>query len=353
MAIATSIINQQNEPSEQADLIIPVNKTQLLDKQFSKYTTDDWKYISQYVVLCTDFILRFIDKLDIILITQYQKIDLDAFIKIIYRINFEYGFKKYCMSCYIERKSRYLRYPDICYDTYSGDCVCRKECCNCSDEKFWDNISRYQNLTKKFIDVNYFFLNWDIVFEHQQIDEKIIEGYSKYINYMITYSKYINYKLVINYKLLSKNTEICDMLCKFIDWRDIDIGIKKRYVEKYYETFDVNGKIWIKCYKSVKKDYSSIYSGKKWTDVIMNKPDEHINFIYDKINMQYNTSCDFDPTKANSFGFGCWTYEMASKYAESNKIKDYKIIDVIVPLESSCMIDDGKLRSSEMIIVKI
>lgn len=385
MAIVTTTINQQNEPLEQSNLTIPMNEKQLLEKHFSKYmnnyidfekndikyfedyiikyvdgdgtmwyyeyTIDDWEYISQYVVLSTNFILRFIDKLDIMRIAQYQKIDLNAFIKIIHKIEFDSceNSKKhlcaYCINHYYDNDYKPYYYIDSnqpynYYTFHQIYCyhIDHQKFCYCTDhEKFWNNISRYQKLTKNFIDEYKNFLNWNIIFEHQQIDEKFIKTYNSYINYTS----------------LGKNKKIADdVLCKFVNWRNIDIDIKKRYVEKYYETFDMDGKIWIKCYKSVKNDYSSIHCGKKWVDVITNKTNKHIDFIYDKINVPYITSCNFDPKEENSFGFGCWTYEMASKYAEDNKIKDYKIINVIIPLESSCMIFDGKLRSSEMVIVK-
>ena len=64
----------------------------------------------------------------------------------------------------------------------------------------------------------------------------------------------------------------------------------------------------------------------------------------------YETSCNYNSSEENSFGFGCWTFEGANDYGRLTHT-NHIIIKVYTPLNSICLIEStGKIRSSKMII---
>ena len=38
------------------------------------------------------------------------------------------------------------------------------------------------------------------------------------------------------------------------------------------------------------------------------------------------TKCNYSLLNESSYGFGCWTYELAKQYALEKKVIDYKIL---------------------------
>jgi hypothetical protein len=117
------------------------------------------------------------------------------------------------------------------------------------------------------------------------------------------------------------------------------IDEKIKLVEKHYEIIDSDDIQWVKCYKAVNVNYSSIYAKNIYT--------------YDDMSKTYETNCDYNMKYKNSSGFGCWTLENAIQFGKESNINDYRIITVMCPLEHMCMLENGKIRAGKMKIISL
>jgi len=122
------------------------------------------------------------------------------------------------------------------------------------------------------------------------------------------------------------------------NWLYMDESIKENMVKNFYNIIDISGTKWVQCFKTVRKDYTSIYKKEL--------------FKYDTVGKLYETVCDYNSTNKNSFGFGCWTLHNAISHARTLLLdNNYKLIKVHVPLNSICMLSgDGKIRSINSLI---
>ncbi len=114
----------------------------------------------------------------------------------------------------------------------------------------------------------------------------------------------------------------------------------KKWVKKYYKIVEHNDVEYVECYKSVRVDYTSFYN--------------LASFTYDKFGFEneYNTDCNFDDRYEASFGFGCWTVELAIDFASSyEQIIIYKLLKCLVPLDLIYMLETRKIRSRKLIVL--
>ena len=94
---------------------------------------------------------------------------------------------------------------------------------------------------------------------------------------------------------------------------------------------------YLECYKTVNLNYTSIY--------------DSTSFLYNKKNTFYETVCDFCEYRVNSKGFGCWTKDKAINYAKKIKNNDFRLLLCLVPIDSICILKNGKIRSNKLFIL--
>lgn len=183
----------------------------------------------------------------------------------------------------------------------------------------------------------------------QQFSIGFIESIQKYVNWFVISGRYD----------LSEN-----FIDKFIDDLDLRrvisrVNLSDEFIKKHesklryyvlsekekirqvlnhgYTIIGKNKEKWVECYKAVRNNYASIYAGD--------------NYIYNKVDYTYETDCDYCVLNENSFGFGCWTQEKAILFGL--QIYDSRLIKVVVPLKNLCILPNGKIRSSKMIITDL
>jgi len=158
---------------------------------------------------------------------------------------------------------------------------------------------------------------------------------------LIAGSKYFDNTSTFILNILNNTTPdtiMLNVLDQPNNWLYVLTGAKTTAVNAYYTTTTISSRTWVICYKAVNNDYTSIRDKK---------------LLYSKLNVLYKTECNYFTTVDNGAGFSCWTLDGAKSYAFDMKILDYKIITVRVPLDSMCMLSDGKIRSSQMVIISL
>ena len=229
------------------------------------------------------------------------------------------------------------------YTLYGVEYLCKYQ--NFSDEimnklfkekKFIRNICKYQKLTEEFMEKQLEHLNWENVSKYQPLREEFITKYSKKVNWkMILKYQQLSKKFIEDNKNKIKEQDSPTLISEKNNWLTLSEDIKKEKIAKFYENIEIDGQHWIKCYKAVRYNYTSIFGCNLYT--------------YNDLGKVYTTKCNYDSSVVNSYGFGCWTKDQAIKYGIS-KEKSHKLIEVIVPLNKMCMLENGKIRAEQMII---
>jgi hypothetical protein len=166
-------------------------------------------------------------------------------------------------------------------------------------------------------------LIWSYVCEYQKLSEEFITNFCDKIDWdILSYSNKV-----------SLNLDTC--IKKENNWLYMSEKEKEKRVCKIYKIEEMEGKKYVECYKAVNENYSSIYSKNLFT--------------YDKLNEEYETACDYNELIENSNGFGCWTIEKAKEFGKNTF--NFKLIKCIVPLDSICMLENGKIRSCKLIVI--
>jgi hypothetical protein len=169
-------------------------------------------------------------------------------------------------------------------------------------------------------------LDWVYVCQYQKLSEEFMTNFSD--------------KLYWGY--LSYTNKVSSNFDKFVlkenNWLYISEEKKEKKVCEIYKIEEIEGKKYVECYKAVNEDYSSIYKKN--------------SFTYDKLNEEYETVCNYNELIHNSNGFGCWTIEKAKEYGNIYGNIHFKLIKCIVPLDSICMLENGKIRSCKLIVIE-
>lgn len=113
---------------------------------------------------------------------------------------------------------------------------------------------------------------------------------------------------------------------------------KINLLSQHYKIITIDNVKYVESYKGIKYNGQSIFAPEKYT--------------YDKINHMYETICNFNSNKANSFGFGSGTFKYVMEYVGNNR-GIYKIIRCAIPLDSVCMTKNFKLRSGKLMITDL
>lgn len=239
----------------------------------------NFRNLTEYQILSTQFIIDFFDKLDKNMLAKYQILPEEII-------------RKY------------------------------------ADAFDWTEITKYQILSQDFIREFREKINWVEAPKFQKMDEKFIMEFAHKINL-----ENISYIIKITDPALQASIN------KTNNWLYMDDEYKEKKIEKYYKIIEIDGKKWVQCYKSVRNDYSSIFCKKKYK--------------YDSVGKLYECVCDYNASKTNSFGFGCWTLSEAVNHGKITIGDKYKLLRVHVPIDSICMLKHGKIRSSKMIVVDL
>ena len=219
-----------------------------------------------------------------------------------------------------------------------------------SESGFWDHISRYQKLSEQFIREFKDKVNWFYISIYQKLSEQFIEEFKDKFEwyYVSSYQKLserliIEFKDKVNWNYVSYTMKITDpILQQYIkkenNWIYLDDIEKETIVQKYYQITNIDGKRYVYCFKAVRLDYGGLCD---------------TQFVYDKLNEIYETICDYNYSKEDSFGFVCWTHDTMIKYGKLSS-QEYRIIKVMVPFDNICVIkSNGKIRSSQMTVVEL
>lgn len=311
------------------------DKTNLTEDFIKRYHTKlDWYYIITSFYLSEEFMREMIEMKEFRNVVSWDMI-------IQYQILSEQFLREL-----FENKSLWISMRKICKYQEISEKFIREY------EKYIDfeRISQYQNLSENFIRDYYYLLDWQKISQYQNLSENCIEAHQDLVDWQaITICQNLTEDFMerfanrIYWSFINRTKKIIsDDLQQYIikkdNWLYLTNDEKESLCSNFYDIVTIDNKKYIKCYKAVYNNYSSIYD-----------PD---NFVYDKLNIEYSTLCDYDANIENSFGFGCGTYINAKKYAE-NITQNFKILTIIVPLEFVCMTKSHKLRSSKMIVTNL
>jgi len=187
----------------------------------------------------------------------------------------------------------------------------------------WKTISKYQKLDEDFMREFQNYIDWDVISTHQKLSE----------NFICEFKSFVNWNEVV-YKTRFTNEDLLKNVIKFGNWLYIDNKTKKLLVKNVYNMLKINGKKWIECYKVVNSDYSDIGNS---------------HDIYDKLNTIYETECNYNYYNPSGPGFSCWSRQKAKYFVTENK----KIIKVLLPFNSVCMVKNESIRSNKMIVTDL
>lgn len=189
------------------------------------------------------------------------------------------------------------------------------------------NIVIIQNLSVDFIKKVKDYIDWTIFEKYYYLNENFIEIFIDYLNIenvlrrMNFSNEFIDkHKSIVGSYVLNENEKM------------------KQVLNHGYTIIGRNKEKWIECYKAVRQNYASIFA--------------YTKYVYDKLDYIYETQCNYCILEENSHGFGCWTREDAIWYAKGS-YKEYRLIKVIIPLKETCILENGKLRSSKLIVIDL
>jgi hypothetical protein len=308
----------------------------------TKFCDDiNWTNICTYQVLSESFITTFKEKVDWKKISQYQVLSSSFIISdsCAYLSKFDWNL----ISKYQVLEENYIT--------------------ALSSSVNWDLISQYQVLSEEFIDTHNISVNWNKIIQFQDLSESFTTTYPEYKSVILECFKRSDGKPIISFcKLIaatkyissgktdilsiidnsSSGSSMLNILDRDHNWLYINSTTKENRVNKFYTVVTISSSSakWVECYKAVNYDYTNIYKGGD-------------SFLYNRLDKVYKTECNFMDTVNNAQGFSCWTLDNVKLFATSIHIYEYKIIKVMVPLEAMCMLSNGKIRASQMIIMEL
>ena len=258
--------------------------------------TDYWDDISSHYVLDEKIIRKYIDKLNISLISQHQKLS-EEFIR-------EFSDK---VDWFWISQSQNL----------SEDFI--KEF---SDKVDWTLISCYQKLSESFIRVFSDKVIWCNISYFQKLSEYFIREFSNKVSFgYISKCQKLSPEFIKEFNL--QIPETC--------WLYKDKEFKREYI-KNNTSYEIIGDKVI-AYKSCRSDGYSCY-----------------NFqYYYNVNREYESNADYNIGAIDSFGLSAWTKEKALQYHYTGKL-----FKVEIDLEDIAAIvhDRNKIRASKIKILK-
>jgi hypothetical protein len=197
-------------------------------------------------------------------------------------------------------------------------------------------IRRNQETNKhvQYFSIDFFksmkkFINWQLISEYYDIEDDCVEEFIEEFIDLLHFNKLLMRRNLSN-ELVTKHYSI---LGKYVSTEEEKI---KKLLNFGYTIVGRNKEKWVECYKSVRSDFSSIYNPK---------------FVYDKLDYVYETECDYCTTRENSWGFSCWDKKNAKLFGDS--IPKSKLIKVIVPIKDMCILPNGKIRSSKLVVTDL
>jgi hypothetical protein len=219
----------------------------------------------------------------------------------------------------------------------------------------WNNICSYQKLSEKFMEKHVDKLNWKYVCVFQKLSENFMEKYVDKLDWQSVclfqnlseefMEKHID-KLhwnIISYLYKLKNPIFEKYIRKENNWLYLKEKEKISALTKYYKIIEKDGIKYVECYKKLNKNKNVNVNA-------LNNIKEN-QFVFDKLNYKYETICDYNPLNTKSNGFECCND--ISVICNIDNWTDYKIIKCLLPLDDVCMMCNGNIRSSSLIIIKL
>jgi hypothetical protein len=258
--------------------------------------TDYWDHVSLRYVLDEKIIRKYMDKLDMDLISQYQKLS-EEFIR-----EFSNEVDWYFISQSQKLSEDFIR--------------------EFSNFVNWINISQYQRLSEDFIREFSNKINWYYISAYQKLSEDFIKEFSNKVDwYCIENCQKLSTGFMKKHKL--KTTNSC--------WLYKDKEYKREYI-KANTSYEIIGDKVI-AYKSCRSDGYSYF-----------------NFQYRyKVGKEYECHANYNVAEQNSFGLSAWTKEQALEYHSTGKL-----FKVEIDLEDVAAIvgDGNKIRASKIKILE-
>ena len=295
----------------------------------------DWERISERQILSENFIREFSDELDWSLIFEHQKLS-ESFI-----LEFKHKDNNYIPCDSQKLSEKFMR--------------------DHQDSVNWQVIAKYQKLSESFIKEFQDKLDWNHIFENQVLSESFIREFHEKIGWKNIYKcqklseEFIkefvhNFDSDISYYMKLNDPDLKHLINTENNWLYLQDECKEELVKKHYEIIEFNEQKYVKCYKCVNYDYTSLIA--------------KFLFIYDKTDVVYETTCFYNNTRYDGHGFHCLTKRDCVDFAAHDQVYNYyKIIEVIVPLDSCCMSESHgyptksheypEIRSSKMMVTNL
>ena len=205
-------------------------------------------------------------------------------------------------------------------------------------------ISAYQKLSEPFIEKHFKDLNKYCISEYQKLSENFMEKHfedldksriSKYQKlsetFMEKHFEDLNKSNISRYQKLSETFRINHNLTIDEDnWLYKSKDFKLNYL-KSISTYEIIDDDYIIAYKSVRDDYYSVYN---------------FQYFY-QVGKTYESHCDCS-SEENSFGLSAWTKEEAINYHKGRLLK----VKINIEDIGRIVHDNHKIRCSKMQIVE-
>jgi len=191
------------------------------------------------------------------------------------------------------------------------------------DEICWNSISQCQTLSEEFIEKYKDKIDWYYISIYQTLSEKFIEKYKDTVNW-----PYISVYQILSEKFIEKYKDKVDWLNilkyqklskEFIEKHNLEIPKscwlyktkkeKLNYIKKNTNYKVINNE-YIIAYKSVRKDYKSVFFPNKYKY---------------EIGKTYESNCNCNVNEDNSFGLSAWSEQEALDYHSTGKLLLVKI----------------------------
>ena len=276
-----------------------ISRCQTLSEDFIREFKDevDWDWISINQILSEDFIREFKDKVWWHFISINQVLSEDFIREFKDKVWWHFISTNQVLSeDFIRKFKDEVDWHFISIHQILSEDFIRKF----KDEVDWECISIHQTLSEDLIKEFQDKVNWYCIFEHQTLSEDFIREFS---------SKF-HWECISKYQTLS-NDFIREFELEIPDtcWLYKSKEYKLDYIKKNTDYEIIDDK-YIIAYKSVKKDNRSVYMPSR--------------YLY-KIGNEYESKCNYNINKGNSYGLSAWTKEGALNYYDRGKLLKVRI----------------------------
>lgn len=281
-----------------------------------------WENVSRYQVLSSKFIDKYCDKLNWENLCKYQHLSQNIMEKYKTKLVLPYVYTKQNIN---EELLEYFWFQLdrkwVCKNKKLSEKFLEKN----NNSLHWSNVCKFQKLSIEFMTKHYNKLDWKNVCKYQNLTEEFALKFCNKICW-----NYYSY-------LYNVSPKLQQFVCKDGNWLYKTRKEKRTKAIQYYKLIMKGSIEYVECYKAVNVNYSSIFNSSL--------------IVYNKAKMFYETICDYNEYRENSRGFGCWTKKGAIKYGYKLKGNNFRLLLCLVPLDSICMLRNGKIRTSKLFVV--